>query len=271
MLRTTTFLWIALAAQLYATASAGSFKNDGGDIIYIEESEEYTWFEASQECLNRGMTLIALDSSAKQQKLKGLTYAPELWIGGFRTSSSQFAWIFKGQSFDYTNWDENEPGNENNNEYCVELLSYHSEMTWNDAPCTLKLGYICEGITAQKESDIEMELLKDTSKTNVLDNHNKDLLNFNLESKEIDIKKYIQENISTIAKDIKEEINRLEISINKKISQLFRATTEKSVQENVEETVSAYLNKLKRYETSPLLNVVLNPIYHKSVTNDDTY
>ncbi|XP_073822437.1 uncharacterized protein [Musca autumnalis] len=269
MLRTTTYFWIALAAQLYATASAGSFKNDGGTRIYIEDFEEYTWLEAAQECLNRGMTLIAVDSSAKQQRLIDIIndLQSRLWIGGFRKSSSQFAWIFKGQSFDYTNWDENEPNNKYNNEYCVELLSSDSEMPWNDAPCTLKLGYICEG----KENDIEMEVLKDTSENSVLDNRNKDLLNINLESKEIDIKKYIQENMSTFAKDIKEELTRLEISINKQISQLSRATNEKSVQEYVEETVSADLNKIKRYEKSPILNLVLNPIYRKSVTNDDTY
>ncbi|XP_073822436.1 collectin-11-like [Musca autumnalis] len=254
MLRTTTYFWIALAAQLYATASAGSYKNDGADRIYIEESEEYTWFEASQECLNRGMTLIAVDSRAKQQKLSDIIndLQSRFWIGGFKKSSSQFVWIFKGQSFDFTNWDENEPNNKYNNEDCVELLSSDSGISWNDATCTLKLGYICEEITARKENDIEMELLKDTSENNVLDNRNKDLLNFILKSKEIDIKKYIQENMATITKDIKEEINRLQISINKQISQLSRATTEKSVQENVDESVSAYLNK------SPILNFVLN-------------
>ncbi|XP_073822440.1 uncharacterized protein [Musca autumnalis] len=261
----TTYLWIALAA-LYSAASAGFYKHIGDDIFYIERSENVTWFAASNNCLNRGMVLVAIDSSEKHQQLE--TIKDDLhersWTGGLRTTNDQFRWIFKGQSFNYTNWSKKQPDNDKNIEDCVEVLSH--EMTWNDLNCNTLLGYICEEIPAVKEKDKEMQLLKETSGNELtqlkmeLGERNNELLNLKLQSdnctnelsnlkmesencttelsksklqsekcsNEMSVKEYIKENVSNYLKDIKEEITRQGISFNEPLTQVLNLALNQS-------------------------------------------
>ncbi|XP_073827073.1 uncharacterized protein [Musca autumnalis] len=320
-----TILWIALATQLFSAASAGHIGTVGDHKFYVETSESYTWLEASKECLEKGMVLLSIESSEKQELLDDIADdLPSIsWIGGMKINS-QFEWIFKGQSFDYTNWDADEY--EDEDEYCVELRMRESRYrgTWNYRNCNEYNGYICEEIPAVKEKDNEMqeelsnlklesdncseglsnlrrELVNRSNElsnlTLKLDNRSKEVSNLKLESdnqskKLSNLRQKLEkcsatetnmkiiENMSTFEKSIKNEINRLEISMNQQFSQLPQSTSEMSLKQYIKENVSKYLKDIKeeinRQEKSlnvpikQILDIALNLTYCRSTQSDNT-
>lgn len=55
----------------------------------------------------------------------------------------KFEWI-DGCDLSYTNWDRGQPDNQNNVEACGEVWKFHQQsLTWNDANCQNKHGFIC--------------------------------------------------------------------------------------------------------------------------------
>lgn len=68
----------------------------------------------------------------------------DYWLGGYDlVNENTWVWVKKNEYInDYTHWGPGEP-NGGRRENCLALydgLSYN----WNDAPCGLEEGYICE-------------------------------------------------------------------------------------------------------------------------------
>ncbi|KAK3084198.1 hypothetical protein FSP39_009894, partial [Pinctada imbricata] len=66
------------------------------------------------------------------------------WIGATdEQSEGQWVWIKSQRIMTFTNWKFGEPNNLNNNENCL-FLDGNSDYRWNDAPCDVRLNFICE-------------------------------------------------------------------------------------------------------------------------------
>ncbi|XP_075155822.1 lectin subunit alpha-like [Haematobia irritans] len=117
--------------------------------IFIEEEQKYNWFEAWNECAIRNMTLIAVDTAERNPAIdtilrKKFTKCPNLWIGGNDLGEEgTFIWSSTGNRFEFSNWQKGQPDNYKNNEHCVHYYTI-TDFEWNDAPCSSKMGFICE-------------------------------------------------------------------------------------------------------------------------------
>jgi len=70
------------------------------------------------------------------------------WIGLQRISNgssyNDFKWLSNDVIYSsYNKWKNNEPNNDNNNEYCIEIRIDDSE--WNDCICSDKKSFLCNG------------------------------------------------------------------------------------------------------------------------------
>ncbi|XP_072097396.1 C-type lectin Cal-like [Mobula birostris] len=67
---------------------------------------------------------------------------PKAWIGlNDICKEGNFTWI-DGSLYSYRVWHKNEPNDDLNNEDCVNIHRF-SDMTWNDALCDDKYGFVC--------------------------------------------------------------------------------------------------------------------------------
>ncbi|XP_073822447.1 uncharacterized protein isoform X2 [Musca autumnalis] len=210
----TTILWATLAGFFCAVASSGFVKTQDGDTFYIETSAKFTWYEALSDCVRLKMTLVAIYSPEKSQKLANLGYVDSVrvWIGGHDlTNGRQFQWISNSHIFDYTNWNKGEPNNRN--EHCVEM--FYPSMLWNDAPCDHRRGFICEEIPAVTEKDREIKLLKESYEYQIRQSAKQNSDKKEHANKDDALPTHVSE-------DLKKEIRHLKFSINDKLSQILK-------------------------------------------------
>ena len=94
------------------------------------------WFDAYTYCESLGGHLATITSQQEQSIITDMmttASANIYWIGGLKNTSG-WEWI-TGESFTYTNWYKNQPGNKNNNEWFLHVYSGAVEYTtgqWND-------------------------------------------------------------------------------------------------------------------------------------------
>ncbi|XP_073822445.1 uncharacterized protein [Musca autumnalis] len=245
MVRTTIVL-IAVAAFFYTVAGSAFVKTEDGDTFYIEKSEKYSWHEALSECIRLKMTLVAVDSDCKRQKMAALSMyeTPRVWIGGHdQIKSRQFQWISNSQIFEYTNWREREPNN--NNEHCVEMI--YPSLKWNDARCDAKHGFICEDMPAVKEKNREIKLLKEAYENQI-----------GQPTTEINLRENVEEYMSNYVLELKKEIQHLGNSINEQLAKLTKISLNQS---NCEEK-KIYLLNNNQIQTNQRMNRQQQP-YHR--------
>jgi len=95
-----------------------------------------TWSEAKEKCEELGGHLVTINSAAENEFLVELSKESikrNLWIGA-KTDGSQYYWI-TGESFSYTNWEDNEPNNVDDYQYTAMMYTYRGRYTegkWND-------------------------------------------------------------------------------------------------------------------------------------------
>uniref|UniRef100_A0A1I8Q0F5 C-type lectin domain-containing protein n=1 Tax=Stomoxys calcitrans TaxID=35570 RepID=A0A1I8Q0F5_STOCA len=117
--------------------------------VFIEHEQKYNWFEAWNECAMRNMTLMAIDTTERHGVMnsmlrKRFTKCPNLWIGGNDLGEEgKFVWSPTGRPFEFSNWQKGQPDNYKSNENCVHYYDI-TDFEWNDAACSLKMGFICE-------------------------------------------------------------------------------------------------------------------------------
>ena len=122
------------------------------------------WNQAERICRDVGGHLATFDTLEEIIWVKGYRIHNKtlhggplyglMWIGGHKINS---LWYWKRESHDdlinVTDWASEEPNNvdiHGRPEDCIGLLGKNSEINftkwfhWNDAPCELTAGYICE-------------------------------------------------------------------------------------------------------------------------------
>ncbi|XP_013868294.1 C-type lectin domain family 4 member M [Austrofundulus limnaeus] len=113
-----------------------------------------TWQEARQFCQRLGSDLAVIDTREKNLAVNELVrnnqdssrsfYQNGFWIGLTDTEEEGvWKWI-TGLRLNQGFWHDGEPNN-NNNEDCVAVYpNFNPFLSWNDAPCSYNLMWICE-------------------------------------------------------------------------------------------------------------------------------
>ena len=115
--------------------------------MYQKVSESKTWDAARAHCRTLGMDLAIVRSAADNAAIKAIAGGSnwDVWIGLHdKTTENRWVWV-DGSNAVYTNWEPGEPNNQGN-EDCVHMRRIPSrpDGKWNDAPCSLKLPFVCQ-------------------------------------------------------------------------------------------------------------------------------
>lgn len=117
---------------------------------YARFDEVMTWEKAEAFCENAGGHLATITSRQEQLAIAQLfSDAPysAYWLGATdKEWEGAWKWV-TGESFDWTNWYDNQPDNDDQNEYEEEnylttVLNWNTQ--WNDAPNGEEYGFILE-------------------------------------------------------------------------------------------------------------------------------
>ena len=108
--------------------------------------------DARQDCERRGGRLAVFDGDAKDKALFAAIgspwgYGSGIWLG-CSDSEQEGSWTCGGKPMSFASWAPGQPDNQDALDDCVEWLADSGK--WNDAPCALKLGYLCRGDAALK-------------------------------------------------------------------------------------------------------------------------
>ncbi|KNC22268.1 hypothetical protein FF38_10421 [Lucilia cuprina] len=139
-------------------------KNNHIGLSY-QNCDKYSWFEGQIYCTQMNMTLVEIKTEAKSLELYSLIKKAQeqksikgdyIWIGGIlnRFPTHQFVWLSTGEYFTYTNWYDNNPDFQDDNEFCVELVM-DENWKWNDDSCITTGGFICECKEGTKKEETQ--------------------------------------------------------------------------------------------------------------------
>ena len=120
-----------------------------GDHYYQFFEEQLTWKEAKQKCEELGGHLLTITSKEEQDFILSSSKHNaniKYWLGATdEETEGDWKWI-TGESFDYVNWNDNQPDNKDGVEDYLVLNEELWNFGWNDAPNENDglTGYICE-------------------------------------------------------------------------------------------------------------------------------
>ena len=120
-----------------------------GDHYYQFFEEQLTWKEAKQKCEELGGHLLTITSKEEQDFILSSSKHNaniKYWLGATdEETEGDWKWI-TGESFDYVNWNDNQPDNKDGLEDYLVLNEELWNFGWNDAPNENDslTGYICE-------------------------------------------------------------------------------------------------------------------------------
>ncbi|XP_065140978.2 galactose-specific lectin nattectin-like [Paramisgurnus dabryanus] len=106
-------------------------------------SQSVNWITAEKNCQSVDANLASVRSSVENSFLLSLVPSDKrAWIGGHDGEiEGQWLWA-DGSPYVFTNWCSSQPDNAAGNENCMEI-NESTKRCWNDATCTLTMGYIC--------------------------------------------------------------------------------------------------------------------------------
>ncbi|KAI8119627.1 Lectin subunit alpha [Lucilia cuprina] len=144
------------------------YTSDANKTYFIDFESKYSWFEGQIYCTQMNMTLVEIKTEAKSLELYSLIKKAQeqksikgdyIWIGGIlnRFPTHQFVWLSTGEYFTYTNWYDNNPDFQDDNEFCVELVMdpFLENWKWNDDSCITTGGFICECKEGTKKEETQ--------------------------------------------------------------------------------------------------------------------
>ncbi|KAM9449859.1 C-type lectin domain family 4 member E-like [Clarias gariepinus] len=112
--------------------------------LYYISTEEKNWNNSRQDCKERGIDLVIINSKEEQTFLHNVLCGRRAWIGLDRQVEGQWTWV-DGTPESVGYWGSGEPNNLEGNEYCV-LTGEMPDPVYNgaDYPCDYEFTWICE-------------------------------------------------------------------------------------------------------------------------------
>lgn len=176
MKHTLVFLIFELLVVCFRTTSTKSFIGCDrewarhGKKCYRMYEHPVTFSEAIDACSQEYIGQLASVTSKEEQyfirdhffKSGGIT-SQSVWIGGVRAShygnNDVFYWI-GGKKINFTAWEEEEPDNLDNIEYCVAMLGTGKDPElWFDTRCDYKYWALCQRDVSEESDDIASDQL----------------------------------------------------------------------------------------------------------------
>ncbi|XP_036418079.1 uncharacterized protein LOC118801813 [Colossoma macropomum] len=116
---------------------------------YYYFSTEKSWSAARQDCIERGADLVIINSTEEQEFIKMAN--KNAWIGlTDAQTEGQWKWV-DGSPLTAAFWRDGEPNEAQGGEDCSLFHpSSPTLQTWNDAPCSIESGWICESTLPPK-------------------------------------------------------------------------------------------------------------------------
>ncbi|XP_068448737.1 C-type lectin domain family 4 member M-like [Clinocottus analis] len=113
--------------------------------FYYISSNQMSWQESRDDCLQRGADLIIINSKEEQEF--AIQFQRLTWIGlTDRETEGKWKWV-DGTALSTSYWNAGEP-NGRHNENCAVTWLFSKENSWNDTPCNVKNFWICEKVVA---------------------------------------------------------------------------------------------------------------------------
>lgn len=101
-----------------------------------------TWFEAQNFCRIKYTDLATVNSMHDKDRLVNTlgSHVTSSWIGLQRGGTRRWVWSDGRGSTHFTKWNDHEPNNNNDDEWCGEMSETGP---WNDIPCGEEKGFVC--------------------------------------------------------------------------------------------------------------------------------
>ena len=108
--------------------------------------------DAVHDCERMHGRLAVVDDAAKNKALTAAIgspwgYGSGLWLG-CSDEEKEGVWACDGKPMAFTNWAPGQPDNETALDDCLEWFADTGK--WNDAACSVQLGYVCRGEASLK-------------------------------------------------------------------------------------------------------------------------
>ncbi|XP_005109205.1 CD209 antigen [Aplysia californica] len=106
-----------------------------------------TWADARKKCLSLGGYLAEIHDHVSLEYVKRVVTigSSRLWIGASDDGKEgTWTWVTSNKHLAVEDWHRNQPDNHKNSEHCMEINKGLAGKYWNDLPCHLKIGYICQ-------------------------------------------------------------------------------------------------------------------------------
>ena len=116
---------------------------------FLFTKEQQSWATAEETCKARNGHLATIDDPFYNAFIYAMMhdYSDSMWIGAYADTAHEehemrtWRWVDTAISFIYTNWNDGEPNNSQNMEYCGTILRQNGR--WNDDVCEDEKPSIC--------------------------------------------------------------------------------------------------------------------------------
>ncbi|XP_063420194.1 perlucin-like protein [Mytilus trossulus] len=105
-----------------------------------------SWENAKVQCQTGEGHLVKIENSEESTWIKSII-KDQMWIGlNDRQTEGHWVWDSDNSTLTYNDWSPSEPNGGEIESCCMfcKAACWISSYRWNDAPCYLNYGYVCE-------------------------------------------------------------------------------------------------------------------------------
>lgn len=103
-----------------------------------------SWDGAQLQCEARAAHLVVSTSQTENDLFSPLAGLADIWVGGHdQTTEGVWEWL-GGEPMVYTNWRTGEPNDGSTSGEDCMIIEGDNGGLWDDRPCDLQYGYLCE-------------------------------------------------------------------------------------------------------------------------------